>query len=291
VLPDLPSSAARRALAVELRRLRERLGWSGDDVALRLGWSGSKVSRIETHRTGIKRDDLELLLSLYDLDDAQRGQLRALADEQEARGWWNAYTSTFLPTYIAYIGLEAAASTIRCWSPELIHGLLQTEDYARAATTIASGSPPLVSPGEIDRRIEARLRRQELLAQPGPQEFFFILDEAALRHRFGTSAIMRGQLIHIEELSHHPHITIQVLAFAGSYPIGPGGFALLQFDPVHGTRLNDVVYMEHLTSNSFVEAETEAYEYDLAFRRLTTAALDEAESRKLLLKVAKDVWS
>jgi transcriptional regulator with XRE-family HTH domain len=290
-LPDLPSSAVRRALAAELRRLREDAGVSGDEVAARLGWSGSKVSRIETHRTGIKRDDLDLLLNFYAVDDARRSQLQALADEQETRGWWSSYSSTFAPTYTAYIGLEAAASSIRCWSPELIHGLLQTEDYARAATTIASGSPPLASPGKIQRLIDARLRRQEMLSEPGQRQFTFILDEATLRHRFGTAAIMRTQLVQLEELSHLPHVSIRLLAFGALYPIGPGGFALLEFRPMHGTQVNDVVYIEHLTGNSFVEEENETYEYRLAFRRLTQEALDEDASRKLVMKIAKDVWS
>jgi transcriptional regulator with XRE-family HTH domain len=291
VLPELPSSAVRRALAVELRRLREHAGMPGDDVAARLGWSGSKVSRIETHRTGVKMDDLELLLDLYAVDDTQRSQLRALGEEQEARGWWTPYASSFSPTYIAYIGLEAAAESIHCWSPELIHGLLQTEDYARAATSTAFGSPSPVSPGEIQRLIDVRLRRQEMLSQPGQRQFVFILDEATLRHRFGNPQLMRAQLSQVEELSHLPRITIRVLPFSGSYPIGPGGFALLQFAPVHGTSLSDVVYMEHLTGNSFVEAEAETYEYKLAFDRLMAKALDEDASRKLLMKIAKDIWS
>ncbi len=290
-MPDVPSSAVRRALAAELRRLREHAGMSGDEVAARLGWSGSKVSRIETHRTGIKPDDLELLLSLYDVDHDQRGQLRSLAEEQDGRGWWTVYASTFPPEYLAYIGLEAAAAAVRCWSPELIHGLLQTEDYARAATKIAFGEPPSVPPGEVQRRVDARQRRQEMLTGPDPRQFVFVLDEATLLHRFGTAATMRAQLLKVEQLSHLPNVTVQVLAFAGPHPIGPGGFALLEFAPVHGTRLNDVVYFEHLTGNSFVEAEHETYEYRRAFERLTAEALDENASRDLITKVGREVWS
>jgi transcriptional regulator with XRE-family HTH domain len=288
-LADVPSSAVRRALAAELRRLREHASMSGDEVAARLGWSGSKVSRIETHRTGIKPTDLEQLLSLYNVDDEQRRQLRSLAEEQDGRGWWSVYATTFRPEYLAYIGLEAAAYRIRCWSPELIHGLLQTEDYARAATQTSSGG--LVPRAEIQRRIDARLRRQELLTHEDPKQITFVLDEAALRHRFGTAATMRAQLVQVEHLSHLPNVTVQVLAFAGSYPIGPGGFALLEFAAVHGTRLDDVVYMEHLTGNSFVEDEAEVHNYRLAFERLTAEALDEETSRDLITKVARDVWS
>ena len=291
-MPDLPSSAVRRALAAELRRLREHAGMSGDEVAARLGWSGSKVSRIETHRTGIKPHDLDQLLGMYGVDEAQRIQLRALASEQEGRGWWTAYAGTFAPEYIALIGLEAAASSICCWSPELVHGLLQTEGYARAALEVASGLPSvMIAPGEMQRRIDARLRRQQMLAQPEPAQFTFVLDEAALRHRFGTAETMRAQLVQVVRLSHLPNVTIRVLAFAGTHPIGPGGFALLEFAPFRGMSLNDVVYMEHLTGNSFVEEEAETYEYRLAFERLTEEALDDDASRKLINKVAREIWT
>jgi transcriptional regulator with XRE-family HTH domain len=290
VVPDLPSSAVRRALAAELRRLRELAGISGDDVAAHLGWSGSKVSRIETHRTGIKPSDLDLLLDLYQVDDEQRGRLRALADEQEARGWWSAYASTLAPEYIAYIGLEAAAATVSCWSPELIHGLLQTYDYAQA-TAVVFGDPPTASPREIQRGIEARLQRQGMLTHADSKQFHFVLDEAALRHRFGTSTIMRAQMLHLDRVSRLPSVTVQVLSFAGTYPLGPGGFALLEFADVHGVKPTDVVYIEHLTGNSFVEQEREAYEYKLAFQRLTAEALDEDASRKLIRRVAREIWS
>lgn len=290
-MPELPSSAVRRALAAELRRLREYTGMSGDEVASHLGWSGSKISRIETHRTGIKPDDLEQMLALYDVEEAQRAQLRALAADQEDLGWWNAYASTYTPDFIAYLGLEEAASCVSCWSPELIHGLLQTEAYACAALEVASGLSSKDPPGEMRRRVEARLRRQELLTRPDGKHFSFVLDEAVLRHRFGDSGVMRAELRHIVEISYLPNVSIQVLAFAGSHPIGPGGFTLLEFSPVHGTKLNDVVYIEHLTRNSFVEEEREAYDYRLAFDRLLSEALDEEASRELIADVARDKWS
>src|SRR5258708_26977180 len=143
-MPELPSSVVGRALAAELRRLREHAGLSGDEVAEQLGWSGSKISRIETHRTGVKPGDLDQLLEKYRVDEAQWRQLKALATEQEARGWWVVYANTFPPGYIAYINLEDSAASIHCWSPELVHGLLQTEDYARATMATAFGSPPVV---------------------------------------------------------------------------------------------------------------------------------------------------
>lgn len=290
-MPEVPSSAVRRALASALRRLREHAGMSGDEVAEQLGWSASKVSRIETHRTAIKPRDLALLLDLYGIEGDQRDQLNALADEQDARGWWATYASSLAAEYVSYISLEDSAARVRAWSPELIHGLLQTEEYANGTMATVYGEPPRMTPGDIQRRVEARLRRQRLLSKPSPKEFFFVLDEAALRHRLGTAETMRAQLAQLERLSRLPRVTIQVLPFASTYPIGPGGFAILSFAEIHSTRLADVVYTEHLTHSSFVETEGEIYEYQLAFGQLTERALTVSASRELIARVAHEAWS
>jgi len=261
----------------------------GDVVAERLGWSASKVSRIETHRTGVKRHDLDQLLDLYGADEATRDRLTALADAQDPRGWWTAYAATFPASYVAYIGLEDSAVTLHSWSPELIHGLLQTEDYSAATMRSAFGSPPRVPPGEIQRRVEARLRRQELLSRAS-REFVFILDEAALRHRLGSPETMRAQLAHLRRISSLPNVTIRVLPFTAAYPIGPCGFAILGFAPVHGTVLGDIVYVEHLTGQSFFESEADTYEYRLAFEQLHAGALDPDASMQLVADTARQVW-
>jgi transcriptional regulator with XRE-family HTH domain len=290
-MPDPPTSAVRRALAAELRRLREETGMSGDEIADRLGWSGSKISRIETYRTGVKTADLRRLLDLYEVDDARGSQLMALAAQPETRGWWSGYASTFPADYLSYIALEDSAATLRAWSPELIHGLLQTEDYAAAALAAVFGTPPRIPPGEIQRRIEARLRRQALLTRSDDGDFRFVLDEAVLRHGFGTAATMRAQLARLDELSRQPGSTIRVLPFAGPHPVGPGGFAILSFGPVYGMRLNDVVYVEHMTGQSLLADEQDTYEYRQAYRKLTDAALDADESRALIGRVAREHWA
>src|SRR5215475_7251600 len=124
LVPDLRSSPVHRALAAELRRLREHAGKSGDEVASALRWSASKVSRIETNKTGVKLRDLNQLLNLYGVEEDRRRQLAALASEPEPRGWWTAYADSIGADYAAYISLEDSAASMSCWSPELIHGLL-----------------------------------------------------------------------------------------------------------------------------------------------------------------------
>ncbi len=291
-MPDPRSSVANRALAAELRRLRELSGMSGDEVASRLHWSASKVSRVETNRSGIKRQDLDRLLDLYDLDEARREQLRDLAAEPEPRGWWNAYSESIDPEYSAYISLEAHASQLLCWSPELIHGLLQTQDYAREIMGIAYGSPPTIPPRKVQDRITVRMRRQELLTQEGPKHFTFILDEGTLLRRHGSPKVMRAQLARLVQVSQLPRVTVRVLAFDGAHPlIMQGSFAVLEFASVHDIPISDVVYVEELTRSDFVDDEADPHEYRLAFERLADVALDADESRQLIARTAVEQWS
>jgi transcriptional regulator with XRE-family HTH domain len=291
-LPDVTNSAIRRRLANELRRLRDQTGLSGDEVAARLGWSGSKVSRIETHRTGVKPEDLDALLDLYDVDEQRRGQLTALAGERGRSGWWAAYSDTLPEEYADYIALEADATSIVCWSPEVIHGLLQTEAYATAVIQAHMGSTARISPGELRRRIEARLKRQDILSRDNPPLLTFVLDEAVLLRRFGNAAVMAAQLAHLEQASGMSNVTLQILALAGHHPVGAAGsFAILRFAAVHGAALDDVVYTEQLSRSSYVEAESEAYQYQLAFDRLAAQALDPTASLELIKSIARVQWS
>src|SRR6266851_1455785 len=100
----------RRRLAAELRRLRERAGLTGDEAAERLGWSGSKISRIETHRIGVKQADIGKLLDLYGIDAQHREEVEALAQESGERGWLES-VGTLPAEYAAYIYAEAEAET------------------------------------------------------------------------------------------------------------------------------------------------------------------------------------
>jgi transcriptional regulator with XRE-family HTH domain len=290
-MPDLRSSSpAKRALAAELRRMREISGMSGDEVAGRLHWSPSKISRIETNRTGVKGPDLNRLLDVYDVDEAHRGQLSNLANEPDRRGWWNAYSESIGPEYTAYISLEDHAAQLQCWSPELIHGLLQTEEYAQAIMAVAFGSPPSIPPRTIQDRIQIRLRRQEKLI--GSKRITFILDEAALLHQYGTAAVMRHQLAQLVQVSKLPDIHVRVLPFNGPHPVvSPGAFAILEFAPVHDTTVSDIVYVELLTRDELLDQEADAYQYQLAFDRLSRVALDPDESRQLIKRTAEERWS
>jgi transcriptional regulator with XRE-family HTH domain len=291
-MPDHVSpSVRRRRLAAELRRLREEQNLTGEEVAESLRWSGSKISRIETGRTGVKSGDLGKLLELYGVPAGHREELLALTREPRRKGWWEAYTDVLLEQYAAYIMLESDAESIFCWSPEIIHGLLQTQGYAKAVTD-AMGAPA-DPPGEVARRIQARLRRQRILVGDDPTAVTFVLDESVLLRRQGANDVMHEQLTHLIQISELANVALHVLPLHGKHPVGTGGgFALMQFPPVPGIGpAPDVVYVEQLAKSVlYVEDEAETHQYRLAARRLAAESLEPGLSRELIARINREVW-
>src|SRR5262249_13958144 len=148
-----------------------------------------------------------------------------------------------------YIGLEEAAILIRGYEVQLVPGLLQTEDYARAVTLLEYSNPK-----EISRRVSLRMTRQAILARPEPTGLWVVLDEAALRRPLGGSSVMRAQLKHLIEMSQRDNVTIQVMPFKiGGHPAVTGPFSVLHFAE---RDLSDVVYLEQLASSQYVTSRT-----------------------------------
>jgi transcriptional regulator with XRE-family HTH domain len=285
-----PPSARERRLARELRGLRAAGPLHGKDVAARLGWSPSKVSRIETGRIGISADDLERLLELYDVPEAQAGSLRRLVPTARHRGWWDAYAETLSAGYANLIRLEAGSRALRCYGALVPHALLQTSDFVRQVILSTWETP---SPVEIDRRVQVCRRRQDVLdatSPDGPLQFHAVLDESVLRRtavapgQNGGAAILRGQLEWLTAAAARSNVTLQVLPFAaGLPPVTAGSFSVLES---RATGAPDVVYLENKTRVFYLDSEAEVQRYERAFDLLTGMALDPTESSELIRRTA-----
>ena len=180
-MADGSPTVRRRRLGLILRGMRERAGLTGDAVGSMLERSGSWVSRVETGRVGLR--DLTDLLQLYGVDDRQTvDELLAMAREEKQRGWWSKYADTLAGPYATSIGFEVEAADLLVYETLVVHGLLQTEDYARA---IFYAAMPPNSGDAIERKLRARLARQELLTRSKPVKLWAILDESVLLHRIG----------------------------------------------------------------------------------------------------------
>ena len=279
----------RRRLAAELRRLRERAGLTGDDVAKKVKWSASKVSRIETSQTAPRTADITKLLALYGVEGRSAEELLALAQEAARKGWWETYSSTLPPEYSALVGMEAEAKSALSWAAQIVPGLFQTADYAHQVTSGYTERIAPVPPSETRRRVEVRLARQQVLTRDDPLKLRAVLDQSVLYRRFGDRDVMKSQMEKLLELSERANISLRILPLDGRHPIGTSAFVLLHFGDVHHVTHEDVVYIESLTDGQYVEEEDEVYRYRRSFDRLSELALDEAKSREMLM-TARDEW-
>jgi hypothetical protein len=219
------------------------------------------------------------LLDLYQVEDrAYREQLLEMARRATERGWWQSYTG-LLPALGNLIGLEAEAATIRVYEPELVPGLLQTADYARAVIRAGYQADTME---EIDRRVEIRLERQEVLtrADPPPPKVSVVLNEAVLARRVGGPEVMRAQLEHLMRERDRANIVIQVLPFSGGeHPAMVGPFTMLTFlDPADP----GVVNVENVLGALALEQPEEIRAYEEVWSALQARAVSPDDSRAVI---------
>jgi transcriptional regulator with XRE-family HTH domain len=278
-----------RRLAFELRRLRGRSDMTGDQVAERLGWSPSKVSRLEHGRTGYKLRDVESLLDLYDVHGTDRDELLALTRGTYRKSWLESESASLPSQFAAYVSMEAEAETIWDWEPLIVPGLLQTEAYARSIFE-AWQSVVTTSPAEIKRRLDIRLARQQLLVRGPPPELTVVLDESVLSRQIGDADVMRDQLGHLLDCSSRPAIDVRVVPLNACHPVLTGSFSYMQFPGTEDVTFGDMVAIEELASNHYIEDEDETYLYRLAFERLLAESLDQRHSGELIEKYMHELW-
>jgi transcriptional regulator with XRE-family HTH domain len=257
---------------------------TGEEVASRFDWSASKVSRIETCRSPVTAADLRRLLDLYEVPEPIRQRLTELCRTASQRGWWDTYGETLSFDYSTFIALENDAESERFYGQMMLPGLLQTSQYAEAVVRVGLLAAP---PGEIARRVQARMARQRLLAKDGTLRLSVVLDEGALRRQVGGPDVMADQIAHLIRMAEHPNVTLQVLPFAkGAHVAMPGSFTLLRFP---GPVPSYVAYLEHMTDELFIENEGEAYHYSIAFDLLSELALQPEESVALAAQIAREI--
>ena len=275
----------RRRLGSELRRLREDHSIKLEEVAERLGVAASTLSRIETGKAPTKSVYLTAMLEMYGVTDpAQRQVLVDMAREGHRKGWWSVYDDVLPSGFGIYIGLEAEAAGLRAFEGEVVQGLFQTPDYARA---ILREVQVRDTDEQVERLVDLRIKRQEVLDRNPPLDVWMILDEAVVRRTVGGPGVMRDQLARLVEASRKPNVTLQVLPFAsGSHAGLRGPFSILEFperaDP-------DVAYVESVAGIIYLEKEREVRTCAEAFDRLRAAALSPGQSTDLIFQAAEDL--
>lgn len=274
----------RRKLGSELRALRVQAGLTSGQAARLVGWHQSKVSRIETGRSGVKASDVLRLLDAFETADAhQRDLVVALAGAEDAGGhhWWQAYRGLLPPSYRDFISLESQACRIRTLETSVVPGLLQTPAYARAVTRSVLPDMP---DSHIEALVEVRLARQEVLRTQSPLQLSAVLDEGVLRREVGGAGILRRQVAHLAEAAQMEHVRIQVLPFSAGGHIGlTGPFVVFSFP---NTSDLDVVVLDHLTSSLYLERKEDLKAYTDAYDALLLRAMSPEDSLEFIAKIA-----
>lgn len=275
----------RRRLGAELRRLREGAGVSAEAACEALRCSMSKISRMENGKVPLRTRDVGDLLDLYAVDDPeQRETLLGLARGSSKRGWWHTYIDVVPAWFEIYIGLEGDASSINVYEPQLVHGLLQTAEYAR---TVIRADDPEVPETEVERKVTLRLSRQNRLTVDSPPLLWVIMDEAVLRRPVGGTAVMKAQLERLTKAADLPNVTIQVVPFAVGAHAGMGStFAVLEF-PDPGD--SDIVYVEEAAGSLYLERPVDIRKFRRKIGYLMAAALRPDQSVELISSIAKEM--
>jgi len=281
-VPTRPGpTVQRRRLGIELRRLREAAGKSIEEVAEILECSASKVSRIENGQVTASPRDVRDMLEIYDVDSAYRDSLVEMARIARHRSWWQAYSDT---PAMPVIGLEVAADQIQSYEAMVVPGLLQTRDYAQA---MISALYPEMPNAQVDRWVDLRMTRQELLTRHNPPAVQILLEECVLRRPVGGRLIMRTQLEHLATMTAATSsLTLQILPLSvGAHAAMNGPFAVFRFpDPA----VPDIVFFEHAVSDLFLETPEHVEQYERVFESLRESALDPSQSSLLLTRLAEE---
>ncbi|MET8744383.1 helix-turn-helix transcriptional regulator [Streptomyces sp. NPDC004728] len=277
------TTTRRRQLGAMMRKLRARKGMTLEEAGRLVGISKATVSRYETQEGPVKWPIADALCRQYGASDAERNAVVALAKDAKQQGWWGPYTDSIPADMNLLLTLEDEAVREDHFSSTYVPGLLQTRNYS---TAIQGANEMRLAPEEIQRLVDIRMKRQEILSRPKPPHLWAILDESVIRRVVGSPESMRDQLGHLLEANSSQHITLQILPFSG----GAHGAALGSFVILGGAEASlDVVYIDLHVGPLFIEKDEELDRYRLAFDYLRAQALDVAASSALIERVRKEM--
>ncbi|WP_406350168.1 helix-turn-helix domain-containing protein [Streptomyces sp. NBC_00658] len=274
----------RMVLGKRLRQLREAAGVSFEDAARAIEVTPLTVRRIEKAEVGLRIPYVRELLRTYGVPAAEIDDFLTMAREANQPGWWYKYRDVLPEWFSAYVSLESEASVIRLYEPHYVPGLLQTYDYVTALMRVGF---PNESKEEIARRVDLRIKRQDLLAKPDAPAIWAVLDETVLRRPVGGAEVMRAQIDRLQEALDMPKVRIQIMRFtAGAHPGAFGPFHHFRFG---FTELPDVIYTESLAGAVYVDRPAEVVSYLEVLDRMSVQAEPVARTRTILGELRKEL--
>ncbi|MFD5384623.1 helix-turn-helix domain-containing protein [Stenotrophomonas sp. NPDC087984] len=274
-------------LGWELKRLRDKAGFTLAEAVDGLTFSTTKLFRVENGLSALpKAADLKALLDRYGVEDEDDVDfLVEIHRDSLNRGWWSLYRSVLPSGMGMYIGLESGARSIRAWQPSVVHGLLQTERYAREMFQTAKPVEETTTEF-VERHIQIRMERKKALTRrDGPLELWVIQEEATLRRVVGGPEVMREQYEEILAFAQLDNVTVQILPMVtATYRTG-ANFNLLEF----GSPLPTVVQSDAADGSEISDKDTTIWSFSRRFEALRAGALAPGETPAFLQRLVREI--
>ncbi len=251
-------------LGAELRKARQELGWSQEQLAQKIQFSTAMVGFIERAE---RRPTQDLVLRCE----------AALGITGRLQELWAECEKTTPRWFRPWTRIEADARAIRMWEPLLVPGLLQTQEYAR----VVLATEPAGSERKVEELLRARLHRQKILERDDPPVVSVLIDEGVLYRPVGGREVMYQQLEHLLKLASRPRVTIQVVPVdIGATPGLLGGFAIAQ---ISGER--DAAYLETCTNGQVTDRIDEVHSVTLRYEAIHAWAYPQHVSKQVIEEV------
>ncbi|MFI0469890.1 MULTISPECIES: helix-turn-helix domain-containing protein [Saccharopolyspora] len=273
-----PPLAYRLVLGQSLRTYRERVGLDANTVADKLGWYSRKVNLVETGQRKLVATEVDRLLELYELSEAEQQYVQGLAREARKRDTATPPIAEWAQTYVA---VEVAAQELKVFHEELLPGFVQTREYARALL-----SQGILQPERgVEDAVERRMTRQEHLIGLDAPRVTLILGEAAVRREVGGRRVLLEQLRFLKTFAELPHVSLRVLPFSsGAHTALGNSFSLLYVgDPVV-----TFAYAETFIDGQWYDRQQHTEKYAIAFDQAHRTSIAERETLTFLDRLIEE---
>jgi transcriptional regulator with XRE-family HTH domain len=277
----------RMQLGWELKRLRDKAGFTLAQAVDGLTFSSSKLYRVENGLSALpKASDLRTLLDRYGVEDEEDVSfLVEIHRDSLSRSWWSIYRSVLPSGMSMFVGLESGARAIRAWQPNVVYGLLQTESYARELFLMAKPVEETTTEF-VERQVQLRMERKRVLTRrESPLELWAILDEAALRRVIGSRDVMREQYEQIVNIAERDNVTVQILPMGAATYRSAYNFNLLEFE----APLPTVVQTDVADGSDISDKDTTIWSFSRRFDALRAGALAPGETPTFLQRLAREI--
>ena len=254
----------------QLRRARKTRGLSQEDLSRLINYAPSSISAIETGQNRLSADYLARFDKVLETGGLFVGMLELIRLHAEP-DWFRPWGE-----------IEREAISLRWYDPAVVPGLLQTEAYARAILR----ADALLTEEQVEKRVLARLARQEVLARDEPPQLVAVLDEQALRRQVGDRATMREQLAHLLAACARPHVQVRIIPAETPWYGGLAGpFVLARL--ADGT---EVAHLDNQLRGHTVDSPNDLATLGRRWETVAGEALPHRQSARLIEEVAKS-WT